>query len=185
LSVCASIEPGHMMRTSRSSGSEPPVVEHSRLFASSGPFPIDRREPSAAPNEVVSNLIATSRTPKSELETGNSQTRKLAVRVALVAPFGLRPKGTTIARALPIGKVLAARGASVRLIIPPWDDPARAGQRWTEDGVEIVHTRLAPGPLKAVVIVRDIGAELRTFAPDVVHAFKPIGYSGAVARRLA
>jgi glycosyltransferase involved in cell wall biosynthesis len=107
------------------------------------------------------------------------------VRVALIAPFGLRPKGTTIARVLPIGKVLAAHGASVRVVIPPWDDPARARERWTEDGVEVVHTRLAPGPLKSAAILWDIGRELRAFGPDVVHAFKPIGYSGAVARRLA
>jgi glycosyltransferase involved in cell wall biosynthesis len=107
------------------------------------------------------------------------------MRVALVAPFGLRPKGTTGARVLPIGKVLAAQGATVRLIIPPWDDPGQAGQRWTESGVEIVHTRLGIGPLRPPTIMWDIGRELRSFQPDVVHAFKPIGYSGAVARRLA
>jgi glycosyltransferase involved in cell wall biosynthesis len=107
------------------------------------------------------------------------------MRVALIAPFGLRPKGTTTARVLPIGRVLAAQGATVRVIIPPWDDPERAGERWTEDGVEVVHTKLGPRPLRPATILWDIGRELRAFRPDVVHAFKPIGYSGAVARRLA
>jgi len=107
------------------------------------------------------------------------------VRVALVAPFGLRPKGTTSARVLPIGKVLAAQGADVRLIVPPWDDPSRAGDRWMEDGVEVVHTRLGPGPMTRIVVIWDMLREIRTFQPDVVHAFKPIGYSGAIASRTA
>jgi len=107
------------------------------------------------------------------------------LRVALVAPFGLQPKGTTSARALPIGKVLAAQGATVRLVVPPWDDPARASQRWIEDGVEVVHTRLGAGPLTRLVVVWDMLREIRAFQPDVVHAFKPIGYSGAIAGRLA
>jgi glycosyltransferase involved in cell wall biosynthesis len=107
------------------------------------------------------------------------------VRVALIAPFGLRPKGTTSARVLPIGKVLGARGADVRVIVPPWDDQERAGERWTEDGVEVIHTRLAPGPLERLVVIWDLLREIRSFQPDVVHAFKPIGYSGAIASRLA
>lgn len=107
------------------------------------------------------------------------------LRVALVAPFGLQPKGTTSARVLPIGTVLAAQGASVRVVVPPWDDPARAGQRWIQDGVEVVHTRLGTGPLTRLVVVWDMLRQIRAFQPDVVHAFKPIGYSGAIASRLA
>jgi glycosyltransferase involved in cell wall biosynthesis len=106
-------------------------------------------------------------------------------RVALVAPFGLRPKGTTIGRVLPIGRVLAKRGATVRLLIPPWDDRARSGDRWYQDGVQIVHTRAAGSPLEMALILSDLGREIREFRPTVVHAFKPIGYSGAVAWWLA
>ena len=51
------------------------------------------------------------------------------LRIALIAPFGLRPKGTASARALPLGQALAARGHHVRLIVPPWDDPSRAAGR--------------------------------------------------------
>ena len=140
------------------------------------------------------------------------------LRVALVAPFGLRPKGTTSARVLPIARVLAAQGAEVRVIVPPWDDPDRAGERcvwgsgapaWgsgvggrgpglgtglTPDPlsnsrppsvVQIVHTRLGLMPVRPGLIFWDMLRELRAFQPDVVHAFKPIGYSGAIARRLA
>ena len=62
------------------------------------------------------------------------------MRVALIAPFGLRPKGTTIARALPIARVLAEQGAQVRLVIPPWDDPSRAGEHTQEAGVDLAAT---------------------------------------------
>src|SRR5690348_14200364 len=102
------------------------------------------------------------------------------MRVALIAPFGLRPKGTTSARVLPIARVLALQGAKVRVIIPPWDDPERAGQRWREGGVDVVHTYLGPGFTTSAVILADILRRARQWRPDVVHAFKPIGYSGAL-----
>jgi glycosyltransferase involved in cell wall biosynthesis len=104
-----------------------------------------------------------------------------AMRVALVAPFGLRPKGTTSARVVPIARVLAARGAAVRVVVPPWDDPERSGLRWLDDGVEIVHAPVGRHPLGAPAVLWQMLREVRRFAPDVVHCFKPIGYSGALA----
>lgn len=102
-------------------------------------------------------------------------TAQAPLRIALVAPFGLRPKGTTIARVLPIAKVLAAQGATVRVIVPPWDDPTRAKQTWREDGVDIIHTSLGPPLIKPAVIFSNLVRELGAFRPHVVHAFKPIG----------
>jgi glycosyltransferase involved in cell wall biosynthesis len=85
--------------------------------------------------------------------------------------------------------VLAAQGAEVRVIIPPWDDAERAGERSSATAEAlaptVIHTRLGPAPLQPAVVLWDILRELRAFQPDVVHAFKPIGYSGAIARRLA
>jgi glycosyltransferase involved in cell wall biosynthesis len=54
------------------------------------------------------------------------------MRIALVAPFGLRVKGTTRARVLPLGRKLARRGHEVALFIPPYDSPQDSGRRWTE-----------------------------------------------------
>jgi glycosyltransferase involved in cell wall biosynthesis len=107
------------------------------------------------------------------------------MRVALIAPFGLEPKGTTAARVLPIARVLAGRGAQVRVVIPPWDDPARAGQRWEENGYEIVHTRVGKGVFNPPTVLVDVVRRVREWRPDVVHAFKPIGYGGAAAWLLA
>ncbi len=99
-------------------------------------------------------------------------------RIALLAPFGLRPKGTTTSRVLPIGRVLAAQGASVRLVIPPWDDPASAGQTSQDGSLEIVQAPIRGGPLQSIALLRDLSLLVRDFEPQVVHVFKPIGYSG-------
>jgi glycosyltransferase involved in cell wall biosynthesis len=113
------------------------------------------------------------------------------VRIAFVAPFGLRAKGTTRARALPLARALARRGHTVALFIPPYDSPEDSGRRWTDDGVDVInvalprrdpkgfgkpfgsefhHLRLAGRLLRAVCAWR----------PDVVHVFKPKGPSGLV-----
>lgn len=104
-----------------------------------------------------------------------------SLRIALVAPFGLRPKGTTSARLLPIGRILALSGATVGAFIPPWDDPARSNRSWVEAGVQVAHTPAGEGPGSKWRTLLALARMVRQFQPDVVHVFKPIGYSGAVA----
>jgi glycosyltransferase involved in cell wall biosynthesis len=102
------------------------------------------------------------------------------MNVVMIGPFGLQPKGTMSARALPMAKALVARGHSATLLIPPWDHPDDAGREWEEDGVRIVNLPLPPRlPLffhlaLALQLVR-LALALR---PDVVHCFKPKAYSG-------
>jgi glycosyltransferase involved in cell wall biosynthesis len=102
------------------------------------------------------------------------------MNVVMIGPFGLQPKGTVSARALPMAKALVARGHGVTLLIPPWDHPADAGREWEEDGVRVVNLPLPPRlPLffhlaLAFRLVR-LALALR---PDVVHCFKPKAYSG-------
>ena len=67
------------------------------------------------------------------------------MRIALIAPFGLRAKGTTRARALPLARALARRGHLVALFIPPYDSPEDSGQRWRDGGVEVVNVALPAG----------------------------------------
>jgi len=97
----------------------------------------------------------------------------------MVAPFGLAPKATTSTRILPLAAALVARGHRVTVLIPPWDDPARSGQLWTEDGVTIRHITL-PRRWETLGIVQRLRAALRASAPDLVHVFKPKGH-GALA----
>ncbi len=103
--------------------------------------------------------------------------------IAFIAPFGLQPKGTVSARALPLGQALAARGHRVRLIVPPWDDPAAdpAGRRWTAGGVEVIElpTPRLHGP--AGGLIGRPAALLREALrgrPNVIHVFKPKAYAG-------
>ena len=60
------------------------------------------------------------------------------MKIVFIGPFGLQPKGTMSVRALPLAKALVNRGHKVTVLIPPWDDPDRAGQTWEDNGVQIV-----------------------------------------------
>lgn len=104
----------------------------------------------------------------------------------MIAPFGLQPKGTTRWRVLPLARALSERGHAVRVLIPSWDHPADAGTAWRDGSVEIV---CAPFPARMgiaawpLLLARLLREALRG-SPDIVHAFKPIGFSGAVADAL-
>ncbi|MDQ2810288.1 MAG: glycosyltransferase family 4 protein, partial [Chloroflexota bacterium] len=106
-----------------------------------------------------------------------------ALRITLIAPFGLQPKGTTSGRALPLGQALAARGHQVRLIVPPWDDPGAdpAGRRWVAGGVEVVELAAPRLRVPGGGLVGWPAALLRAALrdrPDVIHLFKPKAYAG-------
>ncbi len=107
------------------------------------------------------------------------------MRIALVAPFGLRAKGTARARALPLGVALARAGHEVALIVPPYDSPEDSGARWAQDGVEVMHAVLPGRDAQSAVWHLELG--WRTFRlaqawkPDVLHAFKPKGPAGLAA----
>lgn len=103
------------------------------------------------------------------------------MRIVFIGPFGLQPKGTMSVRALPLAKALAARGHTLTMLIPPWDDPERAGQRWIDAGVEIINTELPrskiPG-LFHMLLTRKLVGQALAAQPEVVHCFKPKAYAG-------
>ncbi|MGQ9490362.1 MAG: glycosyltransferase family 4 protein [Anaerolineae bacterium] len=104
------------------------------------------------------------------------------MRIALIAPFGLRAKGTTRARALPLGRALARRGHTVALFVPPYDSPEDAGQRWTDGGVEVINLTLPAlgrgGAAWHLWLGWRLFLAVRRWQPDVAHVFKPKGPSG-------
>jgi glycosyltransferase involved in cell wall biosynthesis len=105
------------------------------------------------------------------------------MRIAMIGPFGLRPKGTMAARALPLAQALAARGHAVTLILPPWNWPEDAGRTWEEGGVLIQNVALPPRlPLAghALLTARLVRRAL-AWQPDVIHCFKPKAYAGLAA----
>lgn len=108
-------------------------------------------------------------------------------RVVLLGGFGMRPKSTMTARALQLGKELAARGHSVTMIVPPWDHPADAGRAWTDGGVRVINVAVADKlqtPLRTPRIIAALRAAVTSARPDVVHLFKPKGYGGLAAATL-
>lgn len=106
------------------------------------------------------------------------------MRIALLAPFGLRAKGTARARTLPLARALVRRGHAAAMFIPPYDSTEDAGQGWIDEGVEVINVSLPPGDQSAPWHWQ-LGWRLYQAAlqwrPHVVHAFKPKGPSGLAA----
>ncbi len=109
------------------------------------------------------------------------------MRIALLAPFGIRTKGTARARTLPLARALVRHGHTVAVFIPPYDSIEDAGQRWNDAGVEVINVSLPPGGQSAPWHWQ-LGWRLYQAAvqwrPHVVHAFKPKGPSGLAATLL-
>jgi glycosyltransferase involved in cell wall biosynthesis len=99
------------------------------------------------------------------------------MKIVMVTPFGLRPKSTVRVRALQLAEALVGRGHGVTILVPPWDDPASAGQVFEQNGVLVRQLPLSSVPQLTLRMVRETLAE----QPDVVHAFKPKAYSGFAA----
>jgi glycosyltransferase involved in cell wall biosynthesis len=105
------------------------------------------------------------------------------MRIVMLAPFGIRPKGTLSARMLPLAQALTRRGHTVRIIAPPVQNPQDAGRDEHYDGVLVSHTALPTAPGLAGIaqqVAALLSPTLRS-RPDVLHLFKPKGYSGLAA----
>jgi glycosyltransferase involved in cell wall biosynthesis len=99
------------------------------------------------------------------------------MRVAMIGPFGLKPKGTMAVRALPLAKALARNGHAVAMFLPPWSFPADSGRDWMEDGVRIGNIVVHP---RAMIAPRLVSQAL-AWRADAIHFFKPKSYSGLSA----
>lgn len=102
------------------------------------------------------------------------------MKIVMLGPFGLRPKGTMSVRALPMAMALAANGHQVTVLIPPWDHPADAGKEWQQNGVQVVNLALpsAPPGLLQLWITGRLVRRALALRPDVIHFFKPKAYAG-------
>lgn len=105
------------------------------------------------------------------------------MRIVMIGPFGLAPKGSMSMRALPLARELAARGHAVALVMPPWHTPQEAPRSWQEDGVHLEYVALTPraGPLSYLLTTYRLVRRALAFQPDVIHCFKPKGYAGLAA----
>ena len=106
-----------------------------------------------------------------------------SVRITMLAPFGIRPKGTLSGRMLPLAQALVRRGHKVSVVAPPIHNPADAGQRVVHNHVPVIHTArpTLPGPIGTIQQVLALLKTALAEAPDILHLFKPKGYSGLAA----
>ncbi len=101
----------------------------------------------------------------------------------MLAPFGIRPKGTLSARMLPLAAELQRLGHRVRIIAPAYLNPQDAATTTTVNGVTVEHVPLPrlPGPLGVLETSAYLLRAALQARPDVLHLFKPKGYSGLAA----
>ena len=107
----------------------------------------------------------------------------------MLAPFGIRPKGTLLARMLPLAQALTRRGHTVTLVAPAVQNPEAAGTRVVYGGVPVIHAALPRlgGPAAVVEQSATLLRLAMAERPDLLHLFKPKGYGGlaALAARVA
>lgn len=124
------------------------------------------------------------------------------MRIAFVAPFGLRSKGTARARALPLARAVAACGHQAALFVPPYDSPEDSGLCWRDGDVPVFNVPLPsfppalepagqeqvpPGLAGAWWYLRlsqRLLSAVNAWRPEVVHLFKPKGPSGLAGTAL-
>lgn len=101
-------------------------------------------------------------------------------RLAIAGPFGLRIKGTIRARAIPLALSLEKKGFEVGIFLPPWDSPSDSGRTERVEGVEICQLNLPPRlpVIGHFLIALRLVRHCLSYKPDLIWAFKPIGYSG-------
>ncbi len=105
------------------------------------------------------------------------------MKILFMAPFGIRPKGTVLARMLPLAVELQSLGDEVTIVAPPYTNPEDSGKTECVRGVKLVNVTLPPGgkalgaPALALRMYRATLAE----KPELVHLFKPKGYGGLAA----
>lgn len=105
------------------------------------------------------------------------------MNIVFLAPFGIRPKGTVIARMIPLAAGLQAMGHRVTIIAPPYTNPEDSGKTETVGGVQLRNISLGPSNkvIAALVLARRMYRAAMAEKPDLVHLFKPKGYGGLAA----
>jgi len=101
------------------------------------------------------------------------------MNVVMLAPFAFTPKGTVSARAFFAARALVKRRHRVTLIMPPHDNLADSGREWVRDGVRLVNMVIRRvTPVTPLTVSLAMARRALALKPDVIHVWKPVGYSG-------
>ncbi len=108
------------------------------------------------------------------------------MKIVFLAPFGIRPKGTVIARMLPLATELQQLGHRVTIVAPPYTNPEASGKSEVVSGVLLRNVTLGPASksLAALTLSWRLFRAALDERPDLVHLFKPKGYGGIAAMLL-
>jgi glycosyltransferase involved in cell wall biosynthesis len=97
----------------------------------------------------------------------------------MIGPFAFAPKGTVSARAFLIARALVEHGHRVTVLMPPYDNLADSGRAWEEEGVRLENMVLRRNDAwHQLVVPARMARRAVHLAPDLIHIFKPVGYSG-------
>jgi len=101
------------------------------------------------------------------------------MNIVMIGPFAFTPKGTVSARVFYAARALVKRGHQVTILIPPYDNLADSGKQWMRDGVQMVNMVIRRvTPITPVMVALAMARRAQAMRSDVIHVFKPIGYSG-------
>ncbi len=101
------------------------------------------------------------------------------MNIVMIGPFAFTPKGTVSARVFYAARALVKRGHRVTILMPPYDNLADSGKQWMRDGVQGVNMVIRRiTPITPVTVALAMARRAQAKKPDVIHVFKPIGYSG-------
>jgi glycosyltransferase involved in cell wall biosynthesis len=107
------------------------------------------------------------------------------MRVLFLCGFAWEPKGTVRARAFPLAAALCARGLDVRIVTVPYDNPQYSGRSWSDAGVQIKNIVLpSTERQRPLATLKRTLAAVEEANADIIHVFKPKGYSGLAAMAL-
>jgi glycosyltransferase involved in cell wall biosynthesis len=108
------------------------------------------------------------------------------MRIVMVGPFAFTPKGTVSVRAFFAARALVRRGHQATLLMPPYDNLADSGREMTQDGVRLVNLVIRRvGATTPLTAAWEMARRALALSPDVIHVFKPIGYSGLTGQILS
>lgn len=108
------------------------------------------------------------------------------MNIVMLGPFAFSPKGTVSARAFFAARALVKRGHGVTILMPPYDNLADSGREWTQDGVRLVNMVIRRVmPTTPITVAWAMARRVWALQPEVIHVFKPIGYSGLAGQFLS
>ena len=101
------------------------------------------------------------------------------MNIVMIGPFAFKPKGTVSARAFLMARALVQRGHQVTILMPPYDNLADSAQVWEKGGVRLENMEIQRNDTwHQIVVPARMARRAAHIEPDLIHVFKPIGYSG-------